>query len=134
MTREARGPGASSPVCSAPVSRLLARLGPYRRFIDRQRLVNTFVTDLRGPDVRLTFMDSPVTDVIALSMVTGNVTVGFAVLSYAGTLTVTIIVDPDVCPDLDRLASRLQEQLDRLVRQPADPPGIDTSRVLPAPA
>ena len=32
-------------------------------------------------------------------MVTGNVTISFAALSYAGTLGITLITDPDACPD-----------------------------------
>ncbi len=50
-------------------------------------------------------------------MITGNVTIAFAVLSYAGTVTVTIILDPVRCPDLDFLAKGLREELDALTRQ-----------------
>src|SRR5690606_28505208 len=37
--------------------------------------------------------------------------VGRGALSYAGTLAVTMIADPDVCPDLDRLAVLLEAEL-----------------------
>jgi hypothetical protein len=42
---------------------------------------------------------------------TGNVTVAFTALSYAGSLVITISADPDTCPDLDRLQHELQRQL-----------------------
>ena len=51
-----------------------------------------------------------------VSTVMGNVTVAFAALSYAGTLTVTVVADPDQCPDLNFLGTQLQDQLDQLVR------------------
>ena len=49
-----------------------------------------------------------------VSMTTGNVTVAFSALSYAGRLTVTIIADPVECPDLSTLAAALQDELDML--------------------
>lgn len=36
----------------------------------------------------------------------------FEVLSYAGTLTVTVIIDPDHSPDLDTLTDALCAELD----------------------
>ncbi len=107
---------AASTALLGPVFRLLARLGLFQWFIDRQRLVHTFVTNLRGPDVQLTFLDRPIVDVIPVAVVTGNVTVSLAVLSYAGTLDITLIADPDACPDLGVLRDALRDELDRLVR------------------
>ena len=45
------------------------------------------------------------------AVATGNVTVAFTALSYAGSLVITISADPDTCPDLDRLQHELQRQL-----------------------
>lgn len=95
-----------------PTFRTLARLGVFRWFIDRQRLVNTFVTNLRGPEARLTLLGASVTGLIPVALISGNVSVAFAVMSYAGTLTVTIIADPDVVPDLPVLRDALQDELD----------------------
>jgi len=95
-TRAGRdAPRGASAALIGPAFRLLARLGLFQRFIDRQRLITTFVTNLRGPDEPLSFAGSPIADIWPLAVVTGNVTVSFAVLSYAGTLAVTIITDPD---------------------------------------
>ncbi len=119
VTRAAkRTPRAASASLLGPVFRMLARLGIFHWFIDRQRLVNSFVTNLRGPDVRLTFLEAPIVDVLPLAVVTGNVTVSFAVLSYAGTLAITIIADPDAFPDLRVLTDAVEHRIDEMVQAP----------------
>ncbi len=95
----------------APLVRALGRLHLIRPFLERQHMINTLVTNLRGPSERLTFLEAPISEAIALSVVTGNVTVAFAVLSYAGTLTVTIVADPDACPDLHVLRDAVARHL-----------------------
>jgi diacylglycerol O-acyltransferase / wax synthase len=104
----------SSSSLLGPAFRLLARVGIFGWFIDRQRLVHTFVTNLRGPDSRLRFLDRTIVDVVPVAIVTGNVTLSFAVLSYAGTLGTTVIADPDAVPDLHVLRDALQRHLDGL--------------------
>jgi diacylglycerol O-acyltransferase len=103
-------PGASTALLS-PLFRLLAAVGLYRWFIDRQRLIHTFVSNVRGPDARLSFLGCPITTIIPLSAPTGNVTVSFAVLSYAGSLRITLAADPDTCPDLSELRKLLDEEV-----------------------
>ena len=103
-------PGASTALLS-PFFRLLAAAGLYRWFINRQRLIHTFVSNLRGPESSLSFLSCPITSIIPLSTVTGNVTVSFAVMSYADSLTITLIADPDACPDLWELRDTLEEEL-----------------------
>lgn len=98
----------------AHIFRLMAKLGMLHRFIDRQRLITTLITNLHGPDIRLAFLGAPVTSIIPVSQTAGNVTVAFAVLSYAGTLVTTIIADPQHCPDLPELASEVHNQLNAL--------------------
>ena len=110
-----RTPPAASTAVLGPAFRVLARLGLFEWFIDRQRRVHTFVTNLRGPDARLFFTGAPITDVVAVSVTTGNVSVAFAVLSYAGTLGITVIADPDACPDLDVLVGALEAELATLL-------------------
>ena len=111
-TRDAKHhPRGASTALLGPVFRLLARLGIYQRFIDHQRLIHTFVSNLRGPEDALTLLGYPITDVVPLSVATGNVTVSFTALSYAGSLVITISADPDTCPDFDRLQQELQHQL-----------------------
>ena len=98
-----RPPGASTAIIG-PISRVAAHLGAYRFVIDHQHLVHTFVTNLRGPERALVVAGRPVTGIIPLGAISGNVTVAFAVLSYAGTLTITTIADPGACPGTDRTA------------------------------
>jgi diacylglycerol O-acyltransferase / wax synthase len=94
-----------------PFFRLLAAAGLFRLFIDRQRLIHTFVSNLRGPESHFSLLGCPITSIIPLSSASGNVTVSFAVLSYVGTLTITLIADPDTCPDLSDLRDALEEEV-----------------------
>jgi diacylglycerol O-acyltransferase / wax synthase len=105
--------GASAAVL-APVFRALAAVGALRWLIERQHLVTTFVTNLRGPDAPVSFLGSTIAEVVPLNIVTGNVTVAFAVLSYAGTLTVTVTVDAAAVPDSGLLVDALGAELDAL--------------------
>jgi diacylglycerol O-acyltransferase / wax synthase len=97
--------------------RLLGALGVLRWLTEHQRLVHTFVSNLRGPDRPLCLHGTTISGVIPLSATTGNVTVAFTALSYAGTLTVTMIADPDHAPDLATLRTALQTELDQLTFQ-----------------
>ncbi|AZI57313.1 DUF1298 domain-containing protein [Nakamurella antarctica] len=109
VRRQAVGRGASA-ILLAPAFRML-RMGLFRWLVDRQRLVTTFVTNLSGFPSPLTLLGAVITDIIPITAITGNVTVGFAALSYAGTFAVTVVADPERCPDLPFLVSELQNQL-----------------------
>ena len=109
--RSARG---ASTALIGPLFRLLARLGLYQRFIERQRLIHTFTSNLRGPAAPLTIFGCPISALLPLSAATGNVTVAFAALSYAGTLAITVVADPDACPDLDVVPAALAAEFTAL--------------------
>jgi len=109
---QARGASAALLV---PVFLLLARIGLLRWFANHQRLVHTFVTNLRGPEEPLTFAAAPVRAFIVIPATTGNVTVTFGVLSYAGTLRITVVSDPGRVPDAPALADALRAQLGGLI-------------------
>lgn len=114
-TRAAKqAPRAVSSAVIGPVFRLLARLGLFHRFVDRQRLVHTFVTNVRGPDEILHLLGVRITGIVAAPVTTGNVTASFAVLSYAGELAITIVADPDTCPDRDVLRRALERRFHEL--------------------
>jgi WS/DGAT/MGAT family acyltransferase len=112
----------SSSALTRPAFRMLAAIGALPWLIRRQRMVNTFVTNVRGPERRLALLRAEVTDIIPLGTVSGNVTVAFTVLSYAGTMTVAIAADPVACPDVDGLRALLQGELDDLVGRDGDTP------------
>ncbi len=112
-TRKRPARGASAALIQ-PASRALAALGLLGWSINHQRLVNTFVTNVRGPAAPVTFMDATVSEVIPLSGAYGNATVAFAALSYAGVLAVTVVADPDAVAELPDLSAALQTELDSL--------------------
>ncbi|MCI4656938.1 wax ester/triacylglycerol synthase domain-containing protein [Cryobacterium zhongshanensis] len=115
-TRTAKlAPAGASTALLGPFFRLLARLGLFQRFISRQRTIHTFVTNLRGPGEPLAIFGCPVTGIVPLTGPTGNVTVSFAVLSYAGGLEVTLAADPDACPDLPALRTLLEHEFATLL-------------------
>ncbi len=93
-----------------PPFRLLAPTGLLRWFVNRQQLIHTFATNLRGPAGPLTFAGAPARAVIPIPNTTGNVTVTFAVLSYAGTLRITVVSDPSRVPDVAVLTAALRQE------------------------
>ncbi|HJV14875.1 MAG TPA: WS/DGAT domain-containing protein, partial [Propionibacteriaceae bacterium] len=99
--------------------RLLARLGAYRFYMNHQRRFHTLVTHVRGPVEPVRLGGREITAAIPVAVAeSGNATVSFEVLSYAGVLTITVMVDPDHGPDVDDLARRLQSELDSIIASP----------------
>lgn len=113
--RKTSNPGASV-VLYGPFVRALAGVGAFGWFIGHQRLINTFVTNVRGPSDPLSFAGHRIDEIVPVSPISGNVGVAVAVLGYAGRLTVTVIADADRFPDVDRLAALVQGELDALSR------------------
>ena len=107
-----QAPGAASAAILAPALRVLAATRTLNWMTRHQRMVTTFVTNLRGPESRVAFLEAPVTEIIPVSGTSGNVRVAFGVLSYAGTLTVTVVADHDLAGELASLVARLQTELD----------------------
>jgi WS/DGAT/MGAT family acyltransferase len=91
--------------------RALARLGVFQVFIDHQRLVHTFMTNVKGPAVPWHVAGHRVTAVIPMAITPGNVGVSFDILSYAGELVVTLVADPAVVPDQEALTASLASEL-----------------------
>ena len=94
-----------------PLFRLLATTGLLRWFVNHQRLVHTFATNLRGPAQPLTLAGAPLRAIIPIANTVGNVPVTFAALSYAGTLWLTVLSDPTQAPDVATLTTALQQEL-----------------------
>lgn len=104
----------ASAVLLEPLFRLLAFGHLAQWFFNHQRRIHTFETNLRGPATRVEFLGIPVAEMIPVTGTSGNATVAFAVLSYAGSVTVTVVADPEVCPDFELLGTLLQRELDLL--------------------
>jgi len=112
ITREHKsGARGASAALFVPAFLLLARIGLLRWFASHQRVVQTFVTNLHGPEDPLTFGGAAVRAIIPIPSTTGNVTVTFAAASYAGTLRITILSDPSRLPDAAALAAALRHEL-----------------------
>ena len=106
-----KDPGASAALL-APLFRLLAATRTFGWFTEHQHMVNTFVTNLRGPDAPVSFCGHTVESLLPLNSTSGNVRVAFGVFSYAGELTVTLVADGSFGDELDVLASLLQQELE----------------------
>jgi diacylglycerol O-acyltransferase / wax synthase len=99
--------------------RLLARLGGYRFYMNHQHRFHTLVTHVRGPIEPVRLGGNEVIAAIPVGVGEGgNMTAYFEVLSYAGMLTIAVIVDPDHGPDLDDLARRLKDELNSIIASP----------------
>jgi diacylglycerol O-acyltransferase len=95
--------------------RPLARAGGFRMYMSHQHRFHTLVSHVRGPAHPVRFGGLAVRSAIPLAVGEGgNQTVYFAVLSYADTLTVAAITDPDHFGELDHLADRLRRHLDQI--------------------
>jgi diacylglycerol O-acyltransferase / wax synthase len=103
-----------------PLFRVAASAGLYRRYLRHQRRMHTLVSNVHGPDRSLAFGGAPVAAIVPVAVgETGNLSVTFVALSYAGTLTITVVCDPDAVPDLPVLVEALQRELDALIVMPA---------------
>ena len=102
----APGRGGSAAVLT-PAFRALAAVGAFQPFIDHQRLVHTFVTNVRGPADTLRLAGAEVAAVVPVAVNPGNVAVSFDVLSYAGGLVVTLVCDAGLVPESAWLADRV---------------------------
>lgn len=99
--------------------RPLAALGGYRWYMNHQHRLHTLVSHVRGPAEQVTFGRFLITSAIPVVMAdAGNMTVYFEALSYAGTLTITVITDPDHFPDLATLTCALRAEIDRIIHLP----------------
>jgi len=88
------------------------------RLMNRQPFVNLVVTNVPGPGVPMYSMGARVLEVFPLVPLGGNLSVGVAVLSYNGQLTVGILADPASCPDLDVLVDGIDRSFADLVAAP----------------
>ncbi|MEU0869526.1 wax ester/triacylglycerol synthase domain-containing protein [Nocardia brasiliensis] len=105
---------ASSAAPLGGLFRMLQRTGLFQSFIAHQRLIHTFETNLRGPGVALHLDGSRIEAIVPMVATPGNVGVTFAVLSYAGTLGVTVIADPDILTEQSSLTDALATRFRRI--------------------
>ncbi|HET6951731.1 MAG TPA: wax ester/triacylglycerol synthase family O-acyltransferase [Acidimicrobiales bacterium] len=101
----------------APAGRIIARA------LERQRLVNLVVTNVPGPPVPLYAAGARMLEAFPVVAIAANLTVGVAVLSYAGALTITLTADTAACPDVGVMAGGIGRSLAALGAAPGAAPG-----------
>ncbi|WP_162616404.1 wax ester/triacylglycerol synthase domain-containing protein [Xylanimonas allomyrinae] len=93
----------------------LGRWGAYGPVLARQRLINTVVSNLRGPAEPIALAGVPVEAVVPVASAAGNVPVYFTALSYAGRLRVTLRADERWAGELPALADDVRAVVAELV-------------------
>jgi hypothetical protein len=84
--------------------------------MNHQHRFHTLVTHVRGPIEPVLLGGHEITSATPVAVSeSGNISVYFEVLAYAGVLTITAIVDPDYGPDVDDLTRRLLAELDTII-------------------
>jgi len=96
-----------------------AALGLSVPLTRRQRMVNTFVTNVPGPRQALYLLGARIDQVLPVVGLAGNVTVTFAALSYRGRLDIVVDADAGACPDVDVLVAAMHGAWDSLAGAPA---------------
>lgn len=72
------------------------------------------MTNLRGPTTHPHLARRRINALVPLAAAPGNIGVTFTMLSYADTLTVSVITDPDIVPEPAALADPLHASFARL--------------------
>ncbi|HUY23125.1 MAG TPA: wax ester/triacylglycerol synthase family O-acyltransferase [Acidimicrobiales bacterium] len=93
-------------------TRLLATLTPL---VHHQRLCNLVVTNVPGPQFPLYAMGARMLEVFPVVPLAGNLSVGVAVFTYDGQLTVGILADRERCRDVAVLAAGVDRSFAELV-------------------
>jgi WS/DGAT/MGAT family acyltransferase len=109
--------GFASPNLVAQAARLQAR----------QRLVNLVVTNVPGPQMPLYLLGRHMQAIYPMVPLAANTALGVAVLSYDGRLDFGLIADYDRLPDLELLASDLEDAIAEIVQAVA-PASASVSR------
>ena len=120
--------------------RMLAATGGFRWYMNHQRRLHTLVSHVRGPVEPAAIGGHPITAAVPIVMGdNGNITVYFEILSYAGTVVLAAMVDPEQFSETDLLVSALRDGLDSIITDvsrsgpgPSPGPQDPTDRDLPA--
>ena len=94
--------------------RLLRSLAP--RLLHHQPFVNVVVTNLTGSRQPMYLFGSRILEMYPFVTVTANLTVMISVVSYTDILGIGITVDADAVPDVEQIASAIEEAAEELVR------------------
>jgi diacylglycerol O-acyltransferase / wax synthase len=81
------------------------------RTMAHQHMANVYLANVPGPPAPLHLAGARILEMFPVVPLTGNVTLGVGVLSYAGQLNATVVADPDAVPDLPVFLTGLQRAL-----------------------
>lgn len=96
------GSGISASVTSR---RLMLRMTAH------QHMANVYLANVPGPPTPLYLAGARILEMFPVVPLTGNVTLGIGVLSYAGQLNATVVADPHAIPDLPVFLTGFQRAL-----------------------
>jgi WS/DGAT/MGAT family acyltransferase len=105
-------------------AQLLTSIGEYApptvlaqasRVVARQRAYNLVVTNVPGPQFPLYSMGRKMLEVYPVVPLSGNTTIGIALLSYNGVVGFGLLGDYDAAPDLEVLAEGIEKSLAELL-------------------
>jgi WS/DGAT/MGAT family acyltransferase len=98
----------------APVEALFGRLAP------ESLVANTVCTNVPGPREQRSLLGRSMRAVHAMVPLFQSMGLEFAILSYAGTLSISAVADPDLVPDVEQIAAALDASAaDLLAAHPA---------------
>jgi diacylglycerol O-acyltransferase / wax synthase len=104
-------------------AQLLTSIGEYApptilaqaaRLVARQRAFNLVVTNVPGPQFPLYSMGRQMLEVYPVLPLSGNTTIGVALLSYNGTIGFGLLGDYDAAKDLGILAEGIEKSIQEL--------------------
>jgi hypothetical protein len=107
-------------------------LGLAARAAHHQRFFNVVSTNVPGPQVPLYCMGARMVEAYPMVPLSRNLGLGIAILSYCGALHLGLLADRDTFPDLDVLASGIEDAFAEL-RKAADDVAEDDDDVVEAP-
>lgn len=103
-----------SPALLAPAFYALGALGLYRPMIERQRLITTLLTNLRGPAHAVEAAGARIRRIVPIAPMQGNVPLSFTTLSYDGRLVLTVRAAPALYAELPAVRASLAAGLSEL--------------------
>ncbi|HEX6360344.1 wax ester/triacylglycerol synthase domain-containing protein [Actinophytocola sp.] len=100
----------SHPAADALMPSAVLQRGFLRRMA-HQSWANTYLANVPGPREPLRIAGAPVLALFPLVPLVGNVTLGVGALSYIDQFNLTVVADPDACPDVEVFVHGLRTTL-----------------------
>jgi WS/DGAT/MGAT family acyltransferase len=97
-------------------------IAPLTGLLDVQPFVNLVVTNVPGPPFPLYAMGAEMLEAFPIVPIAGNLTLGVAVLSYNGTLNLSVTADRRRCADVEAFTTGLERAFSQLGARAAETP------------